>query len=199
MPVTVAKPELLKNGSDREFRQFIHDLLAFVVRMNEVRAGYGALMGLSGSGFAMLVSIAHQQGDEGVGINLVAKHLHLSSSFVTIEVGKLISAGLVKKRVNVSDRRRVLLTLTPRARHRMAKLTIVQAPVNAALFDALTVNDFKRLGEMMTKLVPCGDRALALMDHLTNTTPKLSKTRKAPSKSRATSKKKGSRYAAMRP
>ncbi len=172
MRVTVDKKELLVDGSDHAFREFIFDLIAFVVRMNEVRAGYGERLGLTASGFAMLVSIAHQQGDRGVSVNAVAKHLHLSGSFVTIEVGKLTDAGLVRKRKSTEDRRRVLLKLTPKARRQLAEIAEIQGPVNALLFEAMTRDDFRRMGRMVRHLVPCGDRAITLLRHLAATKPR---------------------------
>lgn len=167
MRATIDKKDLLVNGSDRAFRDFIFDLLAFIVRMNEVRAGYGQRLGITGSGFAMLVSIAHQQDNQGISVNAVAEHLHLSGSFVTIEVGKLTAAGLVKKRRSTEDRRRVLLSLTPKGRKQLAELAEIQGPVNAVLFEAMTKDDFQRMGRMLKKLVPCGDRAIALLGYLT--------------------------------
>jgi DNA-binding MarR family transcriptional regulator len=171
MRVTVDKKDLLVNGSDREFRDFIFDLLAFIVRMNEVRAGYGQRLGLTGSGFAMLVSISHQQGEQGVSVNAVAEHLHLSGSFVTLEVGKLTNAGLVKKRRCTEDRRRVLLTLTPKGRRQLGEVAEIQGPVNAVLFEAMSRDDFQRMGRMLKNLVPCGDRAITLLNYLSASNP----------------------------
>lgn len=171
MRPTINKKELLVNGSDHAFRDFIFDLLAFIVRMNEVRTGYGERLGITGSGFAMLVSIAHQQGDHGVNVNAVAEHLHLSGSFVTIEVGKLTHAGLVKKRRSSDDRRRVLLTLTPKGRKQLGELAEIQGQVNAVLFEAMTRDDFQRMGKMLKKLVPCGDRAISLLRYLSAREP----------------------------
>lgn len=169
MRATIAKEELLTDGSDSEFREFIHNLLAVVVRMNDVRAGYGSLLGLSGTGFAILVSILQQQKLGDVGINQVAAHLHLSGSFVTTEVVKLVDADLVEKTENSYDRRRVSLTLTPKALSQLDALTEIQGPVNAALFGSLTRKDFEQLSRIVERLVPCGDEALMLFDYLRKT------------------------------
>jgi DNA-binding MarR family transcriptional regulator len=161
--LTVTKAELMPGGDDAVFRTFIHDFLAYSARVGQCRAGFGERLGLSGIAYTTLISIAHLQGDAGVGVSRVAEHLHLSGAFVTIEVSKLVAAGLVDKRVNKSDRRRVLLTVTPKARRLLDELAAVQAPVNDALFDCLSAAEFQQLASMMSRLVPCGDKAASIL------------------------------------
>ena len=164
---TVAKPALLVDGKDGAFRQFIHDFLAYSALVGDVRAGFGAYLGMTGIAYTTLISIAHLQGREGIGVNAVAEHLHLSGAFITTEVAKLVRSDLVRKRTNAKDKRRVLLTVTPAGRDRLAGLTAVQAPVNDALFDCLSATDFERLRAIMARLVPCGARAVSLLSFLT--------------------------------
>jgi DNA-binding MarR family transcriptional regulator len=161
--LTVTKPELMPGGGDALFRKFIHDFLAFSARVNQCRAGFGERLGISGIAYTTLITIAHLQGEKGVGVSQIAEHLHLSGAFVTIEVSKLVGADLVKKRVNKSDRRRVLLTVTPKARRLLDDLASVQAPVNDALFGCLSSGAFEQLASMMADLVPCGDEAVSML------------------------------------
>ena len=163
---TVSKPELMVEGSDAAFRQFIHDFLAFGALVEEIRGGFGEHIGLTGIGYTTLRTIAHLQERRGIGVNPIAEHLHLSGAFVTIEVTKLVKAGLVQKRTDVKDKRRVLLTVTAAGRKLLDELTVVQAPVNDALFDALSAEEFEQLRAMIARLVPCGTRALSLLHYL---------------------------------
>lgn len=165
---TVTKPDLLVDGDDGAFRAFIHDFLAFSALVAEIREGFGERLGMTGIAYTTLISIAHLQGRAGIGINAIAEHLHLSGAFVTIEVNKLVKAGLVQKRTNAKDKRRVLLTVTPAARRLLDELVEVQAPVNDALFDSLSAAEFAQLRAMMERLVPCGSRALSLLRFLTH-------------------------------
>jgi len=160
---TVTKTELMPEGTDAIFRTFIHDFLAFSTRVSQCRAGFGERLGISGIAYTTLISIAHLQGEKGVGVSRIAEHLHLSGAFVTIEVSKLVEAELVKKRINKNDRRRVLLTVTPKARRLLDDLVGVQAPVNDALFDCLSAAEFQQLSSMMARLVPCGDKAASML------------------------------------
>jgi DNA-binding MarR family transcriptional regulator len=166
-PLTVSKPALLVDGEDRQFRQFVHDMLAFSARVQGVRSGLASAVGLSDAGYSILISVLHlQDSDEGVGVNRVAEHLHLSGAFVTIEVGKLVKQGLINKVVHPEDRRRVLLTVTNAARLALADLAPMQRQVNDALFDALSADDFRRLAAILGKLTTCGDQALGLLNLL---------------------------------
>jgi DNA-binding MarR family transcriptional regulator len=163
--LTVSRPELLAGGSDQSFRQFVHDMLAFAARIQEVRSRLGQVIGLAGQKYTVLIAIAHlQDQDGGVGINEIAQHLHLSGAFVTIETNSLIKAGLVVKRTNPQDRRRVLLTITPKAARLLERLTTVQAPVNDALFRRLSEDDFTSLRQTVSQLVETGNDALQLLD-----------------------------------
>jgi MarR family transcriptional regulator, organic hydroperoxide resistance regulator len=164
---TVSKAELLVNGDDAEFRAFVHDFLAFSQILTEVRAGFGEYLGLTGIQYTILISVSHLQGRVGIGVNAIAEHLHLSGAFITTEAAKLVRAGLISKRVNAKDKRRVLLAITPEGRSLLNKLAEVQAPVNDALFDTLTAKEFMPLKAIMGRLVPCAARGLALLDYLT--------------------------------
>ena len=164
---TVSKPELLVDGNDAVFRSFIHDFLAFSQMLTEVRARFGEHLGLTGIQYTVLISISHLQGRQGIGVNAIAEHLHLSGAFITTEVAKLVRSGLISKQVNAKDKRRVLLRVTAEGRKLLNKLVTVQAPVNDALFDTLTADEFAPLRSMMARLVPCAARSLALLAYLT--------------------------------
>jgi DNA-binding MarR family transcriptional regulator len=166
---TVSKSELLIDGSDQDFRSFVHDFLAFSQMLTDIRAGFGEHLGLTGIAYTTLISISHLQGPTGVGVNAIAEHLHLSGAFITTEVAKLVKAGLVSKRVNAKDKRRVLLTVTAAGRKLLNQLAAVQAPVNDALFDTLTASEFVQLKSLMARLVPCAAHGLSLLDYLTGT------------------------------
>lgn len=161
---TVTKQELMPGGDDAQFRTFIQNFLAFSARVAQCRADFGAQVGLSGVAYTTLISISHLEGEEGVGVSRLAEHLHLSGAFITIEVNKLVADKLVTKRRHEQDRRRVLLKVTEQGRQLLQTLRPIQAPVNDALFDCLTAEEFSVLAGLMARLVPCGDRACALLN-----------------------------------
>ena len=173
-PMTVSRPELLVDGTDLAFRQLIHDIMAFGARMQETRARIAAYAGLSGQQYTILITIAHSQSQDGFGIIQVAEHLRLSGAFVTIEVNKLVEAGLVRKRPNPVDRRRVLLTIMPKARELLDKLSRIQRPSNDTIFGNLSAEEFHTLRTMIPQLVESTDQSLKLIDFLTTDGARLS-------------------------
>ena len=166
--LTVSRKALLVDGNDEAFRQFVHDTLAFSARIEAVRNTLASVIGMAGAQYTILISIAQEQGPNGVGINHIAERLHYSAPFVTIEVNKLVASNLVEKRGNPDDRRRVLLTVTPKAKDLLNQLAAVQRPVNDTLFSTLSAADFQRMRQKMSELVGTADQALNLAGLMSN-------------------------------
>jgi DNA-binding MarR family transcriptional regulator len=165
--LTVSRPQLLVNGSDEQFRHFIHDTLAFAMRIQEIRNRFGEAIGLTGTQYTMLIAIAKDEREGEVGINLLAESTHFSAPFVTIEVNRLVALKLVGKTTNPTDRRRVRLTVTAKGHELLDKLKSIQEPVNNELFSSLSREDFQFLRKKVEELVGTADRALKLLDFLT--------------------------------
>ena len=100
-PLTISRPEMLVDGSDRHFRRLVHSLFGFFARHEAVRSGHAARIGLVGIEYTTLISIRHLDAEEGdVNVNRVADHLHLSGAFVTTVTNKLLKRGLIHKSVD---------------------------------------------------------------------------------------------------
>jgi MarR family transcriptional regulator, organic hydroperoxide resistance regulator len=160
---TVSRPALLVDGGDGAFRAMIHALLSFSHHVESVRDGFGALIGVSGAQYEVLMSVQRLQGSRGVAVGDVAAWMQRSGAFITIEAGKLVRLGLVEKTVDARDRRRVLLRLTQAAHARLAALAPTQVAANDQLFAALETRDFAALSRTLERLLPCGAAAAALM------------------------------------
>jgi MarR family transcriptional regulator, organic hydroperoxide resistance regulator len=161
---TISRSQLMIAGSDRAFRQFVHDMLAFSARLQAVRDQLGEAIGLSGTQYTVLIAIAHLGGGGGkIGVNKVAEHLHFSGAFMTIEVNKLVASGLVEKETDSEDRRRVVLRITSKARALLNELAPIQRPANDRLFDCLSSSDFARIRKLISKMVDAADDVLRTM------------------------------------
>lgn len=165
-PATVTRPELMSDGTGAAFRGLVHDLLAFSSRLEDIRSSFGAFIGLTGIQYTILISVRHLGGEDGVGIKSIAGHLSLSSSFVTIETKKLIADGLLIKRADSADRRRVRLTLSAEGKDRLARLLPMQRQVNDALFASLDEKGFERLAVMAAELKDDAGKALRMAGYL---------------------------------
>jgi MarR family transcriptional regulator, organic hydroperoxide resistance regulator len=166
-PLTISRPEMLVNGSDRHFRRLVHGLFGFLARHEAVRSGHAARIGLVGIEYTTLISIRHLAAEEGdVNVNRVAGHLHLSGAFVTTITNKLLKRGLIHKSVDPGDRRRVKLEVSEKGDALLAELAPVQRQVNDVQFGCLTNSEFLELLGMVERLIESSDSAVRLQAYL---------------------------------
>jgi DNA-binding MarR family transcriptional regulator len=166
LPLTTSRPELLVGGRDREFRHLIHALFGFAAHHERIRAGHAKVIGLAGIEYTVLISIAHLSQDGDVNVTAVADHLYLSGAFITAVTGKLMRLGLIDKKVDTGDRRRVTLTVSAQGRAALEKLAPIQRKVNDAEFGSLTRAEFQMLTGIVDRLIESGARAVALQNYL---------------------------------
>jgi len=160
--MTVSRPELLLQGDDVVFRQMLNDFFAFSRSLDSARARFAEFVGLSPTQYQIVITIARHGKTEGFGVNRIADTLHLSGSFVTNEINKMVAASFVKKVVDPLDRRRVQLRLTKHGERQLAKLASFQRPVNDVLFESITPKQFEQFREILKILVDNGDRGVRL-------------------------------------
>jgi DNA-binding MarR family transcriptional regulator len=162
-PPITARPELLVDGSDREFRQFVHNLFSFLSLHTAIRDCYAACLGLAGPQYTILLCIQHLAADGPVNIRDVAEHLRLSGSFVTIETNKLEKAGLISKKRDSRDRRAVSLIVNPAGDALLNSIAPVRRKVSNVQFASLSSKEFQIMAPLVKGLIPCGERALNLL------------------------------------
>jgi DNA-binding MarR family transcriptional regulator len=168
-PLTVARPELLVNGSDRHFRRLVHSFFGFLSRHEAIRRGHAARIGLLGVEYTTLISIRHLEAEEGdVNVNRVAEHLHLSGAFVTNITNKLLKRGLIHKSVDPADRRRVKLRVADKGNALLAELAPMQRQVNDAEFGCLSQAEFLQLLGLVERLIASSEDAVRLQAYLSN-------------------------------
>ena len=168
-PLSVSRPELLVNGSDRHFRRLVHGLFGFLARHEAIRRGHAARIGLVGIEYTTLISIRHLDAEEGdVNVNRVAEHLHLSGAFVTTVTNKLLKRGLIHKSVDPADRRRVKLQVSAKGDALLAELAPVQRQVNDAEFGCLGQAEFLQLLGIVERLIGSSEDAVRLQAYLSN-------------------------------
>jgi MarR family transcriptional regulator, organic hydroperoxide resistance regulator len=166
--LTVTRPELLIDDSDQVFRGLVHNLFGFFARHAAVREGHGAIIGLAGIEYSMLISIGHLAAAGDVSVKDVAAHLHLSGAFTTVITNKLLSKGLIEKANDPADKRRLCLTVTTRGRELLERLAPIQTKVNDVQFGCLSAREFASLADMVARLVTSSEQAMALQRYLSD-------------------------------
>ena len=114
----------------------------------------------------MLISIAHLSQDGDVNVKTVADHLYLSGAFITAVAGRLLRLGLIDKRTDAGDRRRVTLTVSAQGRAALERLAPIQRKVNDVEFGSLSREEFELLTGIVDRLIESGARAVALQNYL---------------------------------
>jgi DNA-binding MarR family transcriptional regulator len=170
LPATISLPSVLnKHRSDRQFRRLIRQLLTVARRLETARDYFGCRISVTGPQFNLLMTVAQLQGTAGVSIGSVARAMHVSSSFITAEAGKLSDAGLLTKRPNPSDRRGALLKLAPSGHARICGLLPEIRAVNDLFFGVFTVESFATLCASADALVEGSREAMELISRMQKT------------------------------
>ena len=164
--LTVTRPELLVDGSDAEFRTLIHRSMSFARWISMVRDGFGALIGISGVQYEIMILVSRLQGSDGITVGDLSTAIRLSGAFTTIETGKLVDKGLLEKSADPRDRRRVRLRVTGAGRKLLLSLTPYQRQVNDMAFANLKPAELQGLSGLLGELLPGMDRAVNLINFI---------------------------------
>jgi DNA-binding MarR family transcriptional regulator len=162
LPLTVTRPELLNDGTDRDFRKLVHNIFAFMARHETIRDGHARQIGLAGVEYTILISIGHLGLDGDVNVKTIADHLHMSGAFVTTVTSKLQTLGLVEKTQDSVDRRRISLAITEKGKALLRKLAPYQREINDVEFAPLSRDDFQAISRILEALIDSSDKAFAL-------------------------------------
>jgi DNA-binding MarR family transcriptional regulator len=166
IPLTTSRPELLEEGRDRQFRHLVHALFGFAAHHERIRSGHGMAIGLAGIEYTVLISIAHLAVDGDVNVKTVADHLYLSGAFITAVTQRLLKLGMIHKKIDTGDRRRVTLTISNMGRAALERLAPVQRQVNDLEFGCLSHEEFALLTDIVDRLIDSGAKAVALQAYL---------------------------------
>ena len=160
-PLSISREDLLRDGSDREFRRLIYSLIAFAGMLERHRNIYGAYIGVTGPQYTMMTVIA---GTPNTTVSHIAKTMSVSNQFITSEVGKLAERSIVEKSPDEADRRSMLLNLTPRGRRLLRELGPLRRESNDLMYRSLTGDRARMLQEIMDALIADGEIALHELD-----------------------------------
>jgi DNA-binding MarR family transcriptional regulator len=160
--LTISRPELLVDGTDREFRRLVHNIFAFMARHEAIRDGHARYIGLAGIEYTILISIGHLGLDGDVNVKTVADHHRMSGAFITTVTSKLQTLGLVEKTQDHIDRRRITLAITEKGKALLRRLAPYQREINDVEFASLSRDQFQLLSQIIEDLIDSSDRAVAL-------------------------------------
>ncbi len=160
-PLTVSREDFLVGGSDASFRSSIYTMVQCVSRLLACRDAFGRELDLTPSQFAVLMGVAHAQGEDGVTIRDLAEYVALAPTHVTTEVGRLETLGLLTKRQSDTDRRSVRVSLLPHAEAEVARVAPFVRLVNDTLFRGIDARSLGIAHQVARQLILNSETALA--------------------------------------
>lgn len=166
LPPTVSSARLLHERSDQRFRQMMYDLTLIADKIQKIRGHFAAHLGITPPQYNILMAISHLGATDGVEIGGVARHLHVSSAFVTMEVKKLTRRKLVEKLPNPADQRSILVRLTDQAEHAVSSITPVVQEVNDHFFGVMKKEEFLIVSQLGRQLAISGSESEQLAAQL---------------------------------
>lgn len=151
--LTVSLSQFLVKGADLAFREFVADLFAAASGMQSLRRTLARSIKLSAAEFSILLATWYLQKKGSVGINAIAKHLHIASAHVTAEVGKLVAAALLKKSRDPRDTRAVIVRLTKKGEAILVELAPLLRKINDRLFYGMTPADIAAVSRFLKHII----------------------------------------------
>jgi MarR family transcriptional regulator, organic hydroperoxide resistance regulator len=149
-PLTTTLEALLQDGSDGPLRNLIYELINLSALMIRNREHFASYIGVTDPQFMMMSIVAE---DSAATVGRIATRLGVSSQFVTTEIGKLETAGIVERRANDADRRSMLLLLTTKGRVLLCELAPMRRRINDITFRSLTTERAARLHDILADLI----------------------------------------------
>lgn len=160
-PLSISSKSFVSAGSDVAFRRLIYHVLSTSAMMLKSRERFAAYIGVTGPQYSMMVSIA-ETGSSTIGE--IAEAIHVSSPFVTAEVGKLIKRGIVNRQPNKADARSFVLTLSQSGEDLIRQLAPYRRTANDIIFGFLTPTEARQFSNIVERLYANCERALHELD-----------------------------------
>jgi DNA-binding MarR family transcriptional regulator len=154
-PLTISLETFVKDGSDREFRELIFELMGLRNQMQRHGDQFARYIGASNAQFNLIMIMAEIP---DLTVGQIAQLMNVTSPFVTIEIGNLIRKDIVSKRPNESDRRSSFLNLTPKGKNLVRELAPLLRRANDLHFRSLTEERARILKETIHAIVMDGRR-----------------------------------------
>lgn len=148
-PSTSLEPFLGERGEER-FRRLVSHLLQFSATMLETREIYAAILGITPPQYSILMAVADA---EETTVSQLAAQLNVAGSFVTLNVGLLVKAGILAKAPNPADRRSSIVRLTEAGRAMVLRINPLRKRANDLLLSGFSEQEVRELPQLVERLV----------------------------------------------
>ena len=142
-----------RNAQNQELvRQFVWDVAAINVHLEEIRRVWARQLGISGPQWMILMAVSDLDRGNGVPVKMVSSMLHVDPSFITTQSKLLEKNGFMRRTPSQADARVVLMSLTDKASRKIAGLAERRDSVRQFVFGELDQPAIKDLAEQISTL-----------------------------------------------
>jgi len=160
-PLSISSRSFLSDGSDAEFRRLIYHVLSASAMLLKSRERFASYIGVTAPQYSMMVAIGEAN---SATIGQIAQSIHVSSPFVTAEVGKLVKRGIIDRQPNEADARSSILTLSDQGKALIQQLGPYRRMANDIIFGSFSPAEAKQFSKAIEQLYANCHRALHELD-----------------------------------
>jgi DNA-binding MarR family transcriptional regulator len=127
--------------------------------------------GLMHAEYKLLLQLRAEASAQGLSAGELSRALVMSSGGMTNLLDRLEDDGLIRRGSDPSDRRSVLVTLTPKGAKAIDRAVTAEAAREADLLETLTPGERKELNELLRRVMQGFERRLGPPPHRTHQEP----------------------------
>ncbi|MBR1218573.1 winged helix-turn-helix transcriptional regulator [Bradyrhizobium sp. U87765 SZCCT0131] len=152
------------NRSSSAAESFVWKVLEIHSHFEAIHRTWADLLGISEPQWLILMAIdALDQGSGVSGVD-VSSRLRVHPAFVTTQTKSLEKTGLLTRIPSPTDARFVLMSLTPKARAEITRLSDKRAALDATLFGALGTDALADLNAKLETIRKAAERAVRQLE-----------------------------------
>jgi DNA-binding MarR family transcriptional regulator len=141
------------NSKNQEIvRQFVWDIAAINVHIDEIRHFWARELGISGPQWMILMAVDDLDRGKGVPVKNVSAMLHVDPSFVTTQSKMLEKNGFMRRIPSSEDARVVLMSLSDKASKKIATLSSRREVLSDFVFAGFDDRALKDITEQLGAL-----------------------------------------------
>jgi MarR family transcriptional regulator, organic hydroperoxide resistance regulator len=166
-PRRVVSKALATGLSDELVRESIWRVFAISSHLDQIRRAWGALLGVSGPQWIILMAIDHLDQGEGVAVKEVSTKLQVNATFITTQTKLLEEAGLLRRKPSSQDARVVLMSFTDKARRELERLAERRRQINDLIFAGVNQRELAELVGLLGRVSDGARNAAAALNGAT--------------------------------
>ncbi len=149
---------------DAVLREFVSDFYAAMSLMRSLRRGLARTVNLSSAEWSVMLAVWYLQRNGDTTIRAIANHLHVAAAHMTVEVGKLVKAGLLEKRAHPTDGRAVGIHMTKAGGQMFRRIGPILRDVNDSLFVGIPYPDMVIVHRFLRRIIAQGPAAMRIAE-----------------------------------